>query len=212
MNKNKVLKNINPKSGTSSSSTKTHKLVPNPAWPNDVQDYFKDWDIHIEKSWANCLNHLVSDPNCMFEVSKDEVPDFCADEIPIWDNKKLLSEFDKHNETICYKIITDSITGISYSLRAHAKKESNQTMTINKLYDLVNNAITQGTAQFNTINQKLTNLDAKVTAIDTRLTNLEKKVDNIDTRLTTLETKVDDGFKAVNDRIDNLVTKNNLKE
>ncbi len=68
-------------------------------------------------------------------------------------------------------------------------------MTIKELANLM-------TTNFNTLDSKI---DQKIDAVN-------KKIDAVDKKIEDLRADMNDGFKKVNDRIDNLVKKNKLVE
>ncbi len=62
------------------------------------------------------------------------------------------------------------------------------------------------------LSDKVIELNDKVIELNTKVIELNTKVNQISTKLDAFIIEVRNGFKAINDRIDNLVKKNNLIE
>ncbi len=198
--KSKVIKQAD-KSASKTASIKTQPFVPSPSWTPEVQAYFKDWTIYNENKWSKCSTHLVSDPNCCFDVANNEIPDYYSNEVPLIENKTLLKEFDKDNELICSKIFIDPKTKIKTMVKFYIEKDSNTSMTINQLYDKLKSdmdSMEAGIRSDMATKQDLTDME---TNIREDMTTMET---NIRSDMATMENKLVEKIDVVDAKVDNL--------
>ncbi len=111
-------------------------------------------------------------------------------------NNKILKKYMADREVIAYNVKEDADDKEIKCITIYAvSKETEESMTIKQLANLI-------TTNFNTLDSK----------IDQKIDEVNKKIEQVREDMTSKIEAVDKKVQGINDRIDNLVKKNNLIE